>query len=97
VGHWGVTGTLTRYGRYTAYNATNYLLDQTFTSKWVLDLAVNYSLPSWTFTVGADDALDTYPDRVIHGSDNNGTLPYSVYAPFGYNGAYVYGKVAYRW
>jgi iron complex outermembrane recepter protein len=96
-GHWGVTGTLTRYGRYTAYNATNYLLDQTFSPKWVLDLAVNYSLPSWTFTVGADDALDTYPDRVIHGSDNNGTLPYSVYAPFGYNGAYVYGKVAYRW
>ena len=47
--------------------------------------------------MGADDALDTYPDKVIPGSDNNGTLPYSVYAPFGYNGAYVSGKVAYRW
>jgi len=97
VGNWGVTGTVTRYGRYTAYNATNSLLDQTFTPKWILDLAVNYRLQQWTFTVGADDALDTYPDRVIPGSDNNGTLPYSVYAPFGYNGAYVYGKVAYRW
>jgi iron complex outermembrane receptor protein len=97
VGNWGVTGSVTRYGRYTAYNATNYLLDQTFTPKWIFDLAVNYSLQQWTFTVGADDALDAYPDRVIPGSNNNGTLPYSVYAPFGYNGAYVYGKVAYRW
>jgi iron complex outermembrane receptor protein len=97
VGQWGVTGSVTRYGRYTAYNATNPLLDQTFTPKWILDLAVNYHLDKWTFTVGADDALDTYPNRVIAGNSNNGTLPYSVYAPFGYNGAYVYGKVAYRW
>jgi iron complex outermembrane receptor protein len=106
VGNWGVTGSLTRYGRYTAYSSSGSTIygstgtaavDQTFTPKWLLDLAVNYNLDRWTFTVGADDALDTYPDRVIAASSNNGTLPYSVYAPFGYNGAYVYGKVAYRW
>ncbi len=97
IGNWGVTGTVTRYGRYTAYSATNYLLDQTFTPKWIFDIAVNYSIDQWTFTVGADDALDTYPNNVIPGSSNNGTLPYSVYAPFGYNGAYVYGKVRYSW
>ncbi len=106
VGNWGVTGSVTRYGRYTAYSSSGTTIygstgtaavDQTFTPKWILDLAVNYSLDQWTFTVGADDALDTYPDRVIAASNNNGTLPYSVYAPFGYNGAYVYGKVAYRW
>ncbi|WP_426702223.1 TonB-dependent receptor plug domain-containing protein [Rhodanobacter sp. Col0626] len=106
VGNWNVTGTVTRYGRYTAYSSTGTTIygstgtpavDQTFSPKWLLDLAVNYNLQRWTFTVGADDALDAYPDRVIAASSNNGTLPYSVYAPFGYNGAYVYGKVAYRW
>jgi iron complex outermembrane receptor protein len=41
--------------------------------------------------------FDTYPDRVIEANDNNGTLPYSVFSPFGFNGAYVYGKVRYSW
>ncbi|HEY0197093.1 MAG TPA: TonB-dependent receptor [Rhodanobacter sp.] len=106
VGNWGVTGSVTRYGRYTAYSSAGTTIygstgtpavDQTFSPKWLLDLAVNYNLHQWTFTVGADDALDAYPDKVIAASNNNGTLPYSVYAPFGYNGAYIYGKVAYRW
>jgi len=106
VGNWGVTGTLTRYGRYTNYvsslatynpNATPAVVDQTFTPKWVLDLAVNYHLNDWTFSVGADNALDTYPDKNIANNTNNGTLPYSTFSPFGYNGAYVYGKVRYSW
>jgi iron complex outermembrane receptor protein len=106
VGNWGVTGTLTRYGRYTNYvsSLANYkptanppVVDQTFTPKWILDLALNYHLNNWMFTLGADDALDTYPDRNIPNNTNNGTLPYSTFSPFGYNGAYVYGKVRYSW
>jgi iron complex outermembrane recepter protein len=104
VGNWGVTATLTRYGSYTSYvsnlasyNAATGVVDQTFSPKWLLDLAVNYRLNNWTFTVGADDALDTYPDRNIANNTNNGTLPYSTFSPFGYNGAYVYGKVRYSW
>ena len=97
VDRWSVSGTLTRYGKFTSYNSTSPTLDQTFDSKWLLDLAVNYNLDRWTFTLGADNVFDTYPDRVIPANDNNGTLPYSVFSPFGFNGAYVYGKVAYRW
>ena len=104
VGNWGVTATLTRYGSYTSYvsslasyNVATGVVDQTFSPKWLLDLAVNYRLNNWTFTVGADDALDTYPDRNIANNSNNGTLPYSTFSPFGYNGAYVYGKVRYSW
>jgi len=41
--------------------------------------------------------FDSYPDRVSQASDNNGTLPYSVFSPFGFNGAYVYGKIRYSW
>ncbi|MEO7068404.1 MAG: TonB-dependent receptor [Rhodanobacter sp.] len=106
VGHWGFTGTLTRYGRYTSYisSLANYnpaanppVIDQTFSPKWLLDLAANYRVNDWTFTVGADNALNTYPDKNIANNTNNGTLPYSTFSPFGYNGAYVYGKVRYSW
>ena len=97
VGHWGFNGTLTRYGSFVSYNSTTASLDQSFGAKWILDLAVNYNLDRWTFTLGGDNVLNTYPDKVIHANDNNGTLPYSVFSPFGFNGAYVYGKVAYRW
>ena len=104
VGHWGVTGTLTRYGSYTnyvsnlaSYNVANGVVDQTFSPKWVFDLALNYTQDRWTYTLGADDALDTYPDRNIPNNTNHGTLPYSTFSPFGYNGAYVYGKVRYSW
>jgi len=104
VGNWGVTGTLTRYGSYTnyvsslaSYNEATGVVDQTFTPKWIFDLAVNYNLQNWTFTLGADDALDTYPDKNIPNNTNHGTLPYSTFSPFGYNGSYVYGKVRYSW
>ena len=104
VGRWGFTGTLTRYGRFTSYvsKLANYdvatgAVDQTFTPKWVLDLAANYKVNNWMFTIGADDATDTYPDKSIPYGNNNGVLPYSEYSPFGFNGAYVYGKVRYSW
>lgn len=97
IDRWSVSGTLTRYGKFTSYNSTSAQFDQTFGSKWLLDLAVNYNLDRWTFNLGADNVFNTYPDRVIPANDNNGTLPYSVFSPFGFNGAYVYGKVAYRW
>ncbi|MBD8897951.1 TonB-dependent receptor [Rhodanobacter sp. DHG33] len=104
IGNWSFNGTLTRYGRYTSYvsNITSYnpatgVVDQTFTPKWVLDLSGNYRWQNWTFTLGVDDATDTYPDKNIAANTNNGTLPYSTFSPFGYNGAYVYGKVRYSW
>jgi len=97
VERWSVSGALTRYGSFVSYNSTTASLDQRFDSKWLLDLALNYNLDRWTFTLGADNVFNTYPDRVIPANDNSGTLPYSVFSPFGFNGAYVYGKLAYRW
>ncbi|MBT2115535.1 TonB-dependent receptor [Dyella sp. LX-66] len=97
VDRWSLRGALTRYGSFISYNSTTATLDQKFDSKWLLDLAVNYNLDRWTFTLGADNVFNTYPDRVIPANDNSGTLPYSVFSPFGFNGAYVYGKLAYRW
>ena len=97
IGPWAFNGTLTRYGSFVAVNSTNPALDQTFGAKWLFDLAVDYTLDRWTFTLGGDNVFNTYPDKTIAANNNNGALPYSVFSPFGFNGAYVYGKVAYRW
>jgi iron complex outermembrane receptor protein len=96
LGHWGLRSTLSRYGKFTVLN-TNPVNDQTFAAKWVLDLATDYALDNWTFTLGADNVFNEYPDKVIAANSTSGILPYSSTSPFGFNGAYVYGKVAYRW
>lgn len=97
LGSWGLRSTLSRYGKFTVLNSSNPANDQTFAAKWVLDLATDYALNNWTFTLGADNVFDQYPDRVIAANSISGILPYSSTSPFGFNGAYVYGKVAYRW
>ena len=92
-----LTGTLTRYGRITEYGSTSYLDDVVYPHKWILDLAASYRLDRWSFTLGADNVFNTYPKRTPEDQDNDGVFPYSSSSPFGFQGAYVYGKVAYRW
>jgi len=100
VGNWSINATVTRYGNFTAYSTSSYVFDQVYSPNWVSDLAVSYNLDKWTFTLGADNLFDKYPDKVnaINGyGANKGTMPYSIYSPYGFNGGYAYGKVAYSW
>jgi len=97
VGNWEVGATLTRYGSVTSYSSTSYVFDQVYSPEWTLDLNVNYFLDKWTFTLGGDNVLNNYPDRVRAGQNTNGVFPYSQLSPFGFSGAYFYGKIAYRW
>ncbi len=96
--HWDFNAGATRYGEFTARNATVPAQDQTFDAKWTLDLSANFKPNQhWTVTVGADNALDEYPEENTYANSTFGLLPYSLYSPFGFNGRYVYGRVAYRW
>ena len=97
VGNWEVGATLTRYGSVTSYSSTSYIFDQVYSPEWTLDLNVNYFLDKWTFTLGGDNVLNNYPDRVRAGQNTNGVFPYSQLSPFGFSGAYFYGKIAYCW
>jgi iron complex outermembrane recepter protein len=97
LGHWVFNGNLTRYGTFTAYSNETYLLNQTFSPQWVLDLAGSYNLDNWTFTLGVDNATNSYPDKVVAANNNNGTIPYSEFSPDGFNGRYYYTKVIYHW
>lgn len=97
--HWELGLAATRYGKFTVRNSATALRDQTYGDAWVVDASASYKPSSnWTLTVGADNLLDKYPDRTEDLQNSTfGMLPYSNYSPFGFNGAYVYGRVKYTW
>lgn len=96
LGDWTFLAGTTRYGSFqtTPNNADN---DQTYGAKWLVDLAATYHVGGWDFTLGGDNVFNEYPDENIFGNSTNGQFPYNSASPFGFNGAYVYGRIAYRW
>jgi len=84
---------------------TNQQIIQTFGAKWLTDLDVTYHYDkNVTFSIGANNLFDVYPDQNIrskvvngvafNGSDNVGIFPYSGISPFGFNGVFYYTKLS---
>ena len=95
---WDFNMGATRYGEFTTRHASNPAQDQTFDAKWVLDVSASFRpAEHWAITLGADNALNEYPEDTIFANSTSGMIPYSLQSPFGFNGAYVYGRVAYKW
>ncbi|KOR46027.1 ligand-gated channel [Xanthomonas oryzae] len=94
--HWTLALGATRYGKFSTRpaDASN---DQTFGAKWVVDASSSYKVDRWTLTLGADNVLNEYPDENNFANSTSGQFPYSNLSPFGFNGAYVYGRINYRW
>ena len=75
----------------------------------MVDLALSYKWDKFTFTLGAENLFDKYPDQVttllatdvssLPGDNSNGgILPYPRdSAPYGFNGRFMYAHVSYRW
>ena len=96
---WELGLSATRYGSFTVRNSATAARDQTYDASWVVDASASFK-PSenWKLTLGADNVLNEYPDRTADLQNSTwGMLPYSNYSPFGFNGAYVYGRVSYTW
>jgi len=96
-GDWAFLLATTRYGsvRTTPNNAA---LDQEYGAKWLVDVSATFKPgENWALTLGADNVLNEYPDENIFGNSTNGQFPYSNLSPFGFGGAFAYGKVVYRW
>lgn len=77
--------------------------DFELTPKWITDVEVRVSpVKAVTLAVGADNVFDVYPDRLPTGgatgapgfTPNSYFLPYSSLSPFGFNGRFLYGRVA---
>jgi len=96
---WNGRVTATRYGRFTVPQ-NNAALDQTYDPAWTLDLAASVRLAkSWNLTAGIDNATNRYPAQVTSASNLNvnGTQPYTVWSPYGFNGRFYYVKAGYAW
>ena len=87
--------------------AGNKQVIQTFDAKWITDLDVTYRITKqFTLSAGVNNLFNIYPSENIRskvvngtaftGSDNVGIFPYSGISPFGFNGAFYYTKVAYK-
>ena len=87
--------------------AGNKQVIQTFDAKWITDLDVTYRYSkNVTFSAGSSNLFNVYPTENIRskvvngtaftGADNVGIFPYSGISPFGFNGAFYYGKVSYK-
>ena len=77
--------------------------DFELTPKWITDIELRVSpIEQVTIAVGADNVFDVYPDRLPTGgatgapgfTPNSYFLPYSSLSPFGFNGRFLYGRVA---
>lgn len=99
IGNFTVNTNVTRYGSFKTYSNNGAAQDQKFDARWLLDLALSYKLKNWNFTVGGDNITDVYPDKDVYDINvpTGGSLPYSQFSPFGFNGAYYYGKINYAW
>jgi iron complex outermembrane receptor protein len=71
--------------------------DQTFPEEWLVNLEVGYDFTeSLTFTLGADNLFNTYPDKDQRlGQQANGIV-YPQFSPFGFSGGYWYGRLTAR-
>jgi iron complex outermembrane receptor protein len=74
-------------------------------AKWITDLELRFKpLDKVELAIGADNVFDVYPDRSPFGPRptsiggvypaNQEYIPYSIFSPFGFNGRYLYGRVA---
>lgn len=110
LGKFSATARTNRYGTvWTAANGAltaplgTVAGDFQLTPKWVTDFELRYRPTGpLLLAVGSDNIFDVYPDRLPTGdaagapgfTPNSYFLPYSNLSPFGFNGRFVYGRVA---
>lgn len=92
----------------SAPGSVNSDIVQHFRSDIITDLQLSYRFgENVTVAAGASNIFDTYPGEVIrsnaasvaagtNGSDNAGTLPYAIIAPYGFNGRSFYGRISFQ-
>ncbi len=93
VGKWEFATRLTRHGKYVTAGATR-ALDLTYAAQWITDLDLSYRYSdSLSFSVGASNLFDVYPDKVPQANNPSGVTQYNNGSPFGYNGGFYFTRI----
>ena len=105
---WSLMGRLNYFGRFwdseDGRNAVDVAggpaepwLYPAYSGKALLDLELGIPFgDAVTLVVGGQNVLGTYPDVNRFGTDTVGNQ-YGQFSPFGFNGAYYYTRLNYRW
>jgi len=99
----GFTLRTQRFGTVTSFGTpADGSLDQTFGVKWITDVNASYTFGQrLTLTAGVDNVFDVFPDvnslgnATTAGNNNFGIFPYNQISPFGFNGAFYYGRLTF--
>ena len=90
----GVNLTESRFGSVTGWASSPGAGDQTYSAKWLTDLALSYHFqPRVTFTLGGNNIFDVFPDKNNAANSFGGIFQYSGISPFGQNGSFYYVKL----
>ncbi|MDR1076797.1 MAG: TonB-dependent receptor [Xanthomonadaceae bacterium] len=95
--NWSLALGAARYGQFVERSSLGPQQDKTYAARWVADASATYRVDGWSFTLGADNLFDAYPEKSLFSNSNSGQRIYSNLSPFGFNGAYVYARIGYRW
>ena len=96
-GDLGGTFRLTNYGDVLAPGATE-ATDLELGTAAIVDVEARYHLtPRTILAIGADNLLDHYPRQSLRENNTSGAFPFSNFSPYGFNGRYVYGRIALKW
>ncbi|RMH62738.1 MAG: TonB-dependent receptor [Calditrichaeota bacterium] len=71
---------------------------QVFSAKWIFDASIGYRLTdNLNITVGANNLLDTYPDKNIPANQSSGRFLYSRRSQqFGFNGRFLFTRLSFQ-
>ena len=96
-GLFGATAKATHYGKVVEPQPTA-PLDVMLGSAVVVDLELHTRFgQGFTAAIGADNLLDKYPTKTPIAVNTTGATSYSRYAPFGFNGRFLYARLGYNW
>lgn len=93
----GGTVRLTGYGDVLAAGASE-ATDLQLGDALVADFEARYRISDNVIvSVGADNVLDQYPRQSLTANNTTGAFPFSNFSPYGFNGRFVYGRIAVKW
>jgi iron complex outermembrane receptor protein len=101
----GLTARGSYYGDVTQPSSNGFAEDDIHTGRHtIFDLEARYQfVHNVNLAIGANNLFDTYPDYVKLTSsrgttlNSTGLVGFPYYSPFGFNGRFIYGRIAVKW
>ena len=99
---WSIGVRANAFGRTEYHSDSGAELDESYAPRVTLDVDLGFRIAGLWWSVGANNALNTFPDEnQREGNRNSGAFLYSpadvsAGAPYGTDGAFYYARVEYR-